>query len=102
MHLNIYSTVLVALPIALAGQSTYDFGYWDVKASRSWSASDHRSWSIEANYSGTPGLTKHSSWKHSPENGSDETTHDGNFRATYSYDEGGYGSYLPDLRMRLL
>lgn len=82
MHLGItYGLALVTLLALSSAQS--QSGYWNVTVSQGWSASGYRSWNIAANYSGTPGITKHSSWTHIPGNGSTETLHhDTNFRSS--------------------
>ncbi|KAJ8132072.1 hypothetical protein O1611_g1552 [Lasiodiplodia mahajangana] len=85
MHLCLYGIALTALSLPVAAGD--DYGYWNVSVSRGWPASGYRYWNLEANYSGTPGLTKHSSWNYSPVNGSTITIHnDPNFDATFSDD----------------
>ncbi|KAI1130592.1 hypothetical protein F5Y10DRAFT_235181 [Nemania abortiva] len=79
----LYGVALGAFPLSVAGN--YDYGYWNVTVDKAWSASGHRSWILGANYSGTPGLTTHSSWTYSPVNGSTITIHnDPNFDATFN------------------
>lgn len=53
---------LSAVPLAAA----IDYGYWDVAYTRSWAANGYNGWTVAANYSGTPGVTKHGSYQHIP------------------------------------
>ncbi|KAI1426553.1 hypothetical protein F5Y12DRAFT_741496 [Xylaria sp. FL1777] len=85
MRLYLYPISLALF--SLSSADPFDYGYWDVMVARSFPASGFRSWDLWANYSRTPGLTKHSSWTYSPVNGSTIVIHnDPNFDSTYGDD----------------
>lgn len=77
--------LLAALPACLAAAQV-DYGYWDVTLTRSWAANGYKGWAVAANYSATPGATKHSSWDYLPPPGngsfSEKTSQDVNFNST--------------------
>ncbi|KAI0424701.1 hypothetical protein F5Y09DRAFT_323657 [Xylaria sp. FL1042] len=83
MRLSVSIIALGVFPMALG----YDYGYWNVSVTQGWPASGYRYWNLDADYSGTPGFTTHSTWLYSPVNGSTITYHnDTNFGSAYSSD----------------
>ena len=78
-------TLLAALTACLA-TAQVDYGYWDVTLTRSWAANGYKGWAVAANYSGTPGTTKHGSWDYlpPPRNGSfsEKAAQDVDFNST--------------------
>ncbi|KAI0421657.1 hypothetical protein F5X98DRAFT_329006 [Xylaria grammica] len=97
MRLSAYTVALGAFPLALG----YDYGYWNVSVNQGWPASGYRYWNLDADYSGTPGVTVHTTWFYNPENGSTITYHnDTNFGSTYNSGDGSISLtqsvFLPD------
>ncbi|KAL1895394.1 hypothetical protein Sste5346_005199 [Sporothrix stenoceras] len=69
-------TLFATVPVVAA----VDYGYWDVAITRGWAASGYKGWTVAANYSGTPGITKHGSFNHNPPpNMGDVTNQDPDF-----------------------
>ncbi|KAI0873128.1 hypothetical protein GGS24DRAFT_464933 [Hypoxylon argillaceum] len=97
MHFSVFTVALGALPAALG----YDYGYWSVSVTQGWPASGYRYWNLDAQYSGNPGVTLHTTWLYDPSNGTTTTYHnDTNFGSTYDSGDGSVSLtqsvFLPD------